>query len=297
MKTIIGALAAAALIAGGVVAAAYATPPTGGPPGQEECEHGNSGRECKPDPQPEHGKDCEEHGPYEGGVNEDHCLPEETTPTDTNPPGGGHTPVTICHKPGTPAEQTLVVDDDAVEGHLGHGDTLGACPQPPPVDYCDTLPGVQAEDEDCPGPPPVDVCPNVPGVQTEGPCETTVTPPPPPGPPHVCPDGGPPNAGKDGQVPGSGNTNDDCDRSVPPPPPVTTTTAAPPTATTPAPTVTSSTPPVTVPPTAAPAKPKAAAKPKPDNPPVIVKVEKKPNGVVKITTSDGKTHTGVMGSG
>lgn len=43
--------------------------------------------------------------------------------------GEGHTPVTICHKPGTPAEQTLVVDDDSVEltGHLGHGDTIGPC--------------------------------------------------------------------------------------------------------------------------------------------------------------------------
>jgi hypothetical protein len=36
-----------------------------------------------------------------------------------DPPGGRHTPVTICHKPGTPAEHTLVVDDDAVPGHLG----------------------------------------------------------------------------------------------------------------------------------------------------------------------------------
>ncbi len=41
--------------------------------------------------------------------------------------GGGHTPVTICHKPGTPAEKTLVVDDDAVPGHVGHGDYLGPC--------------------------------------------------------------------------------------------------------------------------------------------------------------------------
>src|SRR5687767_8378779 len=50
--------------------------------------------------------------------------------------GGGHTPVTICHKPGTPAEQTLVVDDDAVPGHLGHGDYLGACTTPttPPTE-------------------------------------------------------------------------------------------------------------------------------------------------------------------
>lgn len=53
----------------------------------------------------------------------------------SNGRGEGHTPVTICHKPGTPAEQTLVVDDDAVSAHLGHGDYLGAC-QPvdePPV--------------------------------------------------------------------------------------------------------------------------------------------------------------------
>lgn len=35
--------------------------------------------------------------------------------------------VTICHKPGTPAEQTKEVPESAVPGHLGHGDTLGAC--------------------------------------------------------------------------------------------------------------------------------------------------------------------------
>jgi hypothetical protein len=44
-----------------------------------------------------------------------------------DPPGGPHTPVTICHKPGTPAEHELVVDDDAVPGHLGHGDFVGSC--------------------------------------------------------------------------------------------------------------------------------------------------------------------------
>lgn len=53
-----------------------------------------------------------------------------THPTTTTTTGGGHTPVTICHKPGTPAEQELTVDDDSVEltGHLGHGDTIGPCP-------------------------------------------------------------------------------------------------------------------------------------------------------------------------
>jgi murein DD-endopeptidase MepM/ murein hydrolase activator NlpD len=36
-------------------------------------------------------------------------------------------PITICHKPGTAAEQTLIVPEPALKGHLQHGDTLGAC--------------------------------------------------------------------------------------------------------------------------------------------------------------------------
>ena len=39
----------------------------------------------------------------------------------------GHTPVVICHKPGEPAEHTIIVDDDAVPAHLAHGDYLGRC--------------------------------------------------------------------------------------------------------------------------------------------------------------------------
>ncbi len=82
------------MIAGMVVAfglgsaAAFAAtsdkPPA--PPGQPECEHGNSQKPCKDDPQPNHGQDCEEHG-NQGGQNEDHCktdtTPTETTPTET----------------------------------------------------------------------------------------------------------------------------------------------------------------------------------------------------------------------
>ena len=36
-------------------------------------------------------------------------------------------PVEICHKPGTPAEHEIVVDDNAVPAHLRHGDFLGPC--------------------------------------------------------------------------------------------------------------------------------------------------------------------------
>jgi hypothetical protein len=38
--------------------------------------------------------------------------------------------VTICHKPGTPDEETKEVPDSAVGSHLRHGDQLGPCCQP-----------------------------------------------------------------------------------------------------------------------------------------------------------------------
>src|SRR5712691_171832 len=72
------------LIAGLGVSAALAgngNGPPPAPPGQGECQHGNSGQECKPDPQPNRGQDCDEHG-KQGGVNEDHCL--GTSPTTTH---------------------------------------------------------------------------------------------------------------------------------------------------------------------------------------------------------------------
>lgn len=80
------AVLALGLFAASALAAGSAKPPA--PPGQGECAHGNSGKPCKDDPQPEKGKDCEEHGPKNGGVNEDHCKgttppPPPTTTTDT----------------------------------------------------------------------------------------------------------------------------------------------------------------------------------------------------------------------
>jgi len=49
-------------------------------------------------------------------------------PPPEPPPSHGEERVTICHKPGTPAEQTLTVSQSALDGHLGHGDTQGPCP-------------------------------------------------------------------------------------------------------------------------------------------------------------------------
>jgi hypothetical protein len=67
------------------------------------------------------------------------------------PPGGPHTPVTICHKPGTPAEHTLVVDDDAVPAHLAHGDSLGPCAVTPPTSGPPGPPGVTPTGPGAPG--------------------------------------------------------------------------------------------------------------------------------------------------
>ncbi len=102
MKKFLIALAVAATVAL-PVGAAMADPPVDGPPGQGECEHGNSGQTCVPDPQPEHGQECEEHG-QEGGVNEDHCL--DTTTTSTVSPSPTVTDTTTTTAPTTPPEVT-----------------------------------------------------------------------------------------------------------------------------------------------------------------------------------------------
>ena len=46
----------------------------------------------------------------------------------------GQSKVTICHKPGKPAEQTMEIPRTALRGHLGHGDSEGPCGPPAPVD-------------------------------------------------------------------------------------------------------------------------------------------------------------------
>lgn len=46
-------------------------------------------------------------------------------PTNTNEPGNGTSQVTLCHN-----GQTITVNESAVQPHLDHGDTLGACPPP-----------------------------------------------------------------------------------------------------------------------------------------------------------------------
>lgn len=73
------------------------------------------------------------HGDYVGACSADPTATSPVPPTAT-PPGPTYTPtpgnggtVTICHKPGTPAQQTKTISASALPGHLNHGDTLGAC--------------------------------------------------------------------------------------------------------------------------------------------------------------------------
>jgi hypothetical protein len=45
----------------------------------------------------------------------------------TLPPPSREGMVTICHKPGTPAEKTMTIPQSALPGHLAHGDYEGEC--------------------------------------------------------------------------------------------------------------------------------------------------------------------------
>lgn len=51
--------------------------------------------------------------------------------------------VTICHKPGTPAQMTKSVNANSLDGHLGHGDYIGACSVAPTI-VLPTLPPTTA---------------------------------------------------------------------------------------------------------------------------------------------------------
>ena len=63
------------------------------------------------------------HGDYEGPCSADEPLPEPGDESEEDTEGK----LLICHKPGTPAEQTLEVAASAVDAHLAHGDVLGSC--------------------------------------------------------------------------------------------------------------------------------------------------------------------------
>lgn len=55
-------------------------------------------------------------------------VPEEEEEAPPEEPSADEEKVTICHKAGSTGAKTLTVGASAVEEHLAHGDTLGACP-------------------------------------------------------------------------------------------------------------------------------------------------------------------------
>ncbi len=55
-------------------------------------------------------------------------TPSEDTPAPPPLPGETGAKVTLCHKPDSKNPHTITVDQSAVQAHLNHGDTLGACP-------------------------------------------------------------------------------------------------------------------------------------------------------------------------
>jgi len=206
-------------------------------------------------------------------------------PTTTQTTGGGHDPVTICHKPGTPAEMQLTVDDSSIlDAHLMHGDTLGPCP-------IVTTTTETTEPPECPN---GDLNGELPG------CDPVITVPPPSG---DCPPGMVHDKGHDGN---EGNDDCcfpgvDCDGDTPPPPTDPGTSTSPPT-TVMEPPVTTTQPPVTEPPvtetvsgnppfvTAKPPK-----KPKPDKAPTA-KRKVRPVHICKPGEVETKP-CGVQGSG
>ena len=103
------------LLTGLGVSAALASPGTpnaGGPPSTvpgspgDDCSHGNSDQDCKPDPQPGHGQECDDHGNASG--NEDHCddVTTTTTPTTTETTTTPNDTTTSTVTTTTPTTQT-----------------------------------------------------------------------------------------------------------------------------------------------------------------------------------------------
>jgi hypothetical protein len=85
MKPVVRYLALAVVLAAGVFTSVALADKPPSPPGQtsnpgspgDDCSHGNSDKPCKPDPQPGHGSECDDHGNASGS--EDHCAATTTT--------------------------------------------------------------------------------------------------------------------------------------------------------------------------------------------------------------------------
>ena len=93
--------------------------------GADPCSHGKTGKDCRPDPQPTNGKDCEDHG-KRGGVNEDHCAGTTSTTTETTPTGT--TPTGTTPTDSTP---TVTTPTTTTPPPPPPGTTTSTTPTPP----------------------------------------------------------------------------------------------------------------------------------------------------------------------
>ena len=95
------------------VAASADKPPSNPGSPADDCSHGNSSKPCKEDPQPDKGKDCEDHGQARG--NEDHC--EDQIPRTLTRPTP-RTPTRPTRR--TPTRPTRRIRTPQTHGHDRH---------------------------------------------------------------------------------------------------------------------------------------------------------------------------------
>lgn len=111
MRRLIWAAVVAGVVLLGLSVAAFASKPPA-PPGGDPCSHGRTGKPCRSDPQPGHGKDCEHHG-RNGGVNEDHCGGGGSTSTITTTTTSSTTRSTSTQTSTTTGSSTTVAGTTA----------------------------------------------------------------------------------------------------------------------------------------------------------------------------------------
>lgn len=93
-------------------------------------------------------------------------------PTQQAMAGGNEDNVTICHHTSSAQNTwvTITINQNALQTHLGHGDTLGHCP---PLPTATSIPPTRVPPTATSVPPtstpPVDVCRNLEGIQTSPP--------------------------------------------------------------------------------------------------------------------------------
>lgn len=85
------------------------------------------------------------HGDHVGACSTESAAAPAAVPPAPSPVPSDSERTTLCHKPGTPAQTELSVDAGSVADHLGHGDYLGTCTDPPPTPPAPPVPSEPAK--------------------------------------------------------------------------------------------------------------------------------------------------------